>query len=358
MDSSVLIMAGTAGLVVVLMVCAALFLKLRDLDALRRELSDSLTQSRTDMQGRLDVIQSQLAQNAQSSSVTMQNQFRESAKLISEVATRLVEISRTNSQILDFSRQMQSLENILKNPKQRGVLGEYFLETLLGNVLQPNQYKMQYRFSNGEIVDAAVFYRDRVIPVDAKFSLENYNRMMAPQDAAARDAAERDFRVDVKKRIDETSKYIRPSEETTDFAFMFVPAEGVYYNLLVYNGGTGVRVQDLVEYAFSKHVIIVSPTSFYAYLETVLMGLRAQKVEEGVKEIVKRVHDLDRHLKSFNDYMDKLGRSIGTSVTSYNTAMKEFAKIDKDIYRITDKESGGDLAGYIVDDRITGKDES
>ena len=353
MDFTVLIMAGAAALAVVLLVCAALFLKLRDLDLLRRELSDNLTRSRTEMQTRLDVLQNQLSQNASSSSATMQNQFRESSRLISEVSARLIDVTKTNAQILDFSKQMQSLENILKNPKQRGVLGEYFLETLLGNVLQPNQYKMQYRFPNGEIVDAAVLYRDRIIPVDAKFSLENYNRIMASQDAALRDLAEREFRLDVKKRIDETSKYIRPSDGTTDFAFMFVPAEGVYYNLLVYNGGSGVRVQDLVEYAFSKHVIIVSPTSFYAYLETVLMGLRAQKVEEGVRDIVKRVHELDRHLKSFNEQMEKLGRSIGSSAAAYNVAMKEFGRIDKDVYRITDGESGGDLSGYMIDTQIT-----
>jgi DNA recombination protein RmuC len=346
-------MTGIVFLLVIVMLCAALYLKMRDIDSLRYELSSSLNQSRSEMQSRLDSIQNQMSQNTQVSSATMQSQFRESAKLISEVSARLVDINRTNAQILDFSKQMQSLENILKNPKQRGVLGEYFLETLLGNVLQPNQYKMQHRFTNGEIVDAAVYYRERIIPIDAKFSLENYNRMMAAPDASSRDLAEREFRADVKKRIDETSKYIRPAEDTTDFAFMFVPAEGVYYNLLVYNGGTGVRIQDLVEYAFSKHVIIVSPTSFFAYLETVLMGLRAQKVEDGIREIVKRVHDLDRHLKSFNDHMDRLGRSISTSVTSYNTAMKEFGKIDKDVYRITDKEAGGDLAAYMIDGQVS-----
>jgi DNA recombination protein RmuC len=350
-------LGGAAALAVVLLVCAALFLKLRDLDALRRELSDNIARSRTEMQMRLDVLQNQLSQNASAGTMTMQNQFRESARLISEVSARLIEVTKTNAQILDFSKQMQSLENILKNPKQRGILGEYFLETLLGNVLQPNQYKMQYRFPNGEIVDAAVLYRDKIIPVDAKFSLENYNRMMATQDAAARDLSEREFRVDVKKRIDETSKYIRPSDGTTDFAFMFVPAEGVYYNLLVYNGGSGVRIQDLVEYAFSRHVIIVSPTSFYAYLETVLMGLRAQKVEESVRDIIKRVHELDRHLRSFNDNMEKLGRSIGSSVSAYNSTMKEFSKIDKDIYRITDGESGGDLGGYMIDAQVSQPDK-
>ena len=350
MDSTVLVIAGGAGLVFV-MICGALILKLRDLDNMRRDLALGLERSRTELQSRLDVLQNQMTQSTSSTSAVLQNQFRESARLISEVSSRLVEVTKTNAQILDFSKQMQSLENILKNPKQRGVLGEYFLETLLGNVLQPTQYRMQYRFAGGEIVDAAVFYRDRIIPVDAKFSLENYNRMVSAPDAAQRESAEREFRIDVKKRIDETSKYIRPADGTTDFALMFVPAEGVYYNLLVYNGGSGVRIQDLVEYAFAKHVIIVSPTSFFAYLETVLMGLRAQSVEDGVREIVKRVHELDRHLRRFGEGREKLGRRISSSVSAYNGAMKEFGKIDRDIMRVTDGEAGGGLSGYMVENQ-------
>jgi len=328
------------GVVLVLLVIA-LFMKLRTIDEMRREMNNLISMSRQETQTKLDFIQGQMLSSSQAGSATLQAQFRESAQLIRDVSNRLAAIDKTNTQILDFSKQMQSLENILKNPKQRGVLGEYFLETLLGNVLQPNQYKMQYPFSNNEKVDAVVIYRDKVIPIDAKFSLENYNRLMVATDAAVRETLEKEFRADVKKRIDETSKYIRPKEGTTDFAFMFVPAEGVYYNLLVYNVGANIRTQDLIEYAFSKHVIIVSPTSFYAYLETVLMGIRAQRVEEGVQDIVKKVQDLDLHLKTFGQYMEKVGMSLATTVSHYNSAVKEYGKIDKDVTRLTDKEGGG-----------------
>ena len=215
----VLIASGVVGLIVILIV-AALYMRLREFDAMRREISEMLSQNRQETQNRLDSLQGQLLSNAQMSTQTIQNQFRESSQLIREVSSRLVDISKTNTQILDFSRQLQSLENILKNPKQRGVLGEYFLETLLGNVLQPNQYSMQYSFPNGDKVDSVVFYRDRIIPIDAKFSLENYNRMMVAEDQPLREQIEKEFRSDVKKRIDETSKYIRPTENTTDFAFM------------------------------------------------------------------------------------------------------------------------------------------
>jgi len=317
---------------------------------MKQELAESGHRGRIEMQQRLDSITGFLSRSQQETSQNMQNQFRQSAAIIKEVTERLTKIDETNRQVLDFSKQMQSLENILKNPKQRGVLGEYFLETLLGNVLQPGQYKMQYSFRDGEIVDAAIFFRERIIPVDAKFSLEKYNRLMQETDPDIRAQVEKEFKNDVKRRIDETSKYIKPLENTTDFAFMFIPAEGVYYNLLVYNVGTvNVSTQDLVEYAFSKHVIIVSPTSFYAYLETVLQGLKQQKVEENIKIIINRIRELHKHLQNYEEHMERVGRNLSTTVNSWNTASREFRKVDRDIYRITDGEAGGGFEPLLID---------
>jgi DNA recombination protein RmuC len=245
---------------------------------------------------------------------------------------------------------LQSLENILKNPKQRGILGEYFLDTLLSHVLQPNQYKIQYTFDNGEIVDAVIFMQDKIVPIDAKFSLEKYNQIMECKDAAMREKLGKEFKMDVKNRIDETAKYIRPGEGTTDFAFMFIPAEGIYYNLLIYKvGNTDVRSEDLVEYAFKKRVIIVSPTSFFAYLQTVLQGLKALKMEESVKEVIKRVADLSRHLESYEVYVKKVGGHLSATVNAYNNASKEFKKIDKDVVKITDGSAGGSIQAELLD---------
>ncbi len=318
--------------------------------SLRQDISDSSHKNKIEIQQKLDSLTGFLVKSQRDTASTIQNQFRQSASIIKEVTERLSKIDETNKQVLDFSKQMQSLENILKNPKQRGILGEYFLEALLANVLQPGQYSMQYRFKNGEIVDAVVFYRDRIIPIDAKFSLEKYNRLMEETDQQARQVIERDLKNDIKNRIDETSKYVRPGENTTDFAFMFIPAEGVYYNLLVYNVGTvSASTQDLVEYAFGKHVIIVSPTSFFAYLETVLQGLRQQKVEENIRVIINRVKDLSRHLDNYEEFVQRLGKNLSTTVNSYNSASKEFGKIDRDIYRITEGDSGGEFAIDIID---------
>ena len=146
----------------------------------------------------------------------------------------------------------------------------------------------------------------------------------------------------MKNRIDETAKYVKPEEGTMDFAFMFIPAEGIYYDLLINKiGVVKTNTQDLIQYAFKdKHVIIVSPTSFLAYLQTVLQGLKALQIEESAKEIRKRVEMLGKHLSSYEEYMKKLGTHLGTSVNMYNSAYKELGKIDKDVLKITDSAIG------------------
>ncbi|OHA07140.1 MAG: hypothetical protein A2934_02335 [Candidatus Sungbacteria bacterium RIFCSPLOWO2_01_FULL_47_10] len=273
----------------------------------------------------------------------VQHQFTESAKIIRDVTERLTKLDETNRQVVNFADQLQNLQNILQNPKQRGVLGEYYLETVLKNVLPPGRFQMQYSFKDGEIVDAVIFLdKNKFIPIDSKFSLENYNRILEERNAQERERLEKLFRQDLKNRIDETSKYVRPEEGTMDFAFMFIPAEAIYYDLLVNQvGAVKVNTRDLIEYAFrDRRVIIVSPTSFLAYLQTVLQGLKALQIEESAKEIRKRVEELGKHLSSYDQFMKKLGANLGTTVNMYNSAYKEFAKIDKDVLRITGEGVG------------------
>jgi DNA recombination protein RmuC len=271
---------------------------------------------------------------------TIQSQFGQSVKIITDVTEKLTKLDETNKQVMGFADQLQNLENILQNPKHRGILGEYYLENVLKNVLPPGSYQMQYKFSDSDIVDAVVFVKDKIIPVDSKFSLENYNRIVEEKDPARREELEKAFKVDLKARIDETSKYIKPKENTMDFAFMFIPAEGIYYDLLINKvGAVKINTQDLIEYAFKeKHVIIVSPTSFLAYLQTVLQGLRAMQIEESAKEIRQRVEELGKHMLAYDEYLKKLGNNLSTAVNTYNTAYKEFNKIDKDVMRITEGE--------------------
>jgi DNA recombination protein RmuC len=265
-------------------------------------------------------------------------QFSESAKLIKNVTEGLTKLDETNKQVVSFADQLQSLQDILKNPKQRGILGEYYLETLLKNVLPTGSYKMQHPFADGTIVDAAVYVKDKIIPIDSKFSLENYNRVVEAKDPIERERLEKLFVNDLKNRIAETSKYIQPKEGTMDFAFMFIPHEAIYYDLLINKIGA-LKDEDtdsLIQRAASKyHVIIVSPTSFLAYLQTVLQGLKAMTIEESVKGIIKNVGELQKHLKTYEEYHGKLGNALSTTVNHYNATGKEFKKIDKDILRIT-----------------------
>ncbi|MFA7377546.1 MAG: DNA recombination protein RmuC, partial [Patescibacteria group bacterium] len=277
----------------------------------------------------------------------VQNITNQSARLISDVSEKLTKLDETNKQVVNFSSQLQNLQDILKNPKQRGVLGEYFLEETLKNVLPPNSYAMQYRMGKDEktgkdlIVDAVVFVKDKIIPIDAKFSLENYERILGENDKERRGKLEQLFKQDLKNRIDETAKYVLPEKKTMDFAFMFIPSEAIYYDLLVNKvGAVKVNTRDLIEYAFrDKKVIIVSPTSFLAYLQTVLQGLKAMQIEEKAQEIKNNIEKLGKHLLSYDEFMKKLGNSMSTTVSHYNNAYKEFKKIDKDVTKIAGEKS-------------------
>ena len=272
----------------------------------------------------------------------LQRQFGESAKIIKEITQELTKVGEGQKQVVDIAKQLESLQDILKNPKQRGVLGEYYLEAVLKNVMGPGQYQMQYEFKDGTIVDAVIFVKDQIIPIDSKFSLENYNRILETKDEIERSRFETAFRDDLKNRIDETAKYIKPKEGTMEFAFMFIPSEAIYYDLLVNKiGAVKSNTRDLIEYAAGeKKVMIVSPTTFLAYLQTVLQGLKALQIEESAKEIRKRVIELGRHLLSYDSYFKKIGVHLGTTVNMYNSASKELGKIDKDVLRITGEAAG------------------
>ena len=278
----------------------------------------------------------------------VETQFSESQKLIRdinrEVSAQLMhvvkgvsEVSESSKQVFTVAEQLQSLEKVLKHQKQRGNLGEASLQLALENILPAGAYHLQYQFPGGDAVDAVIETKDGIIPIDAKFSLDNYRRLVDETDETRRAQLEREFTSDLKKRIDETAKYIRPKDGTLPFAFMYIPAEAIYYDLLVNEvGSIKVNTRSLIDYAYKdKNVIIVSPTTFAAYLQSVLYGFRAFKIEESAKEIGKRVEELSRHLKAYDTYFAKVGTSLSTTVNHYNAAQKELGKVDKDVTRIT-----------------------
>ena len=300
-----------------------------EMEKIKEEMKGSLEKN-------LDFLQKQSAATAG----MMQRQTTDTAKIVQEVTSKLEKLEATNKQVVGFTDQLQNLERVLTSSKNRGSLGEASLELILSNILPPQAYEMQYKFENGETVDAVVKIKNKILSVDAKFSLDNYRRILSEVNEEKKRELEKEFKNDLKKRIDETAKYIRPNEDTLDFAFMFIPAEGIYYDLLINEvGAVKVDTGGLIDYAFKeKKVIIVSPTTFAAYLQTVLQGLCALQIEESAKEIRKRVEELGRHILSYDEYMKKLGNNLGTVVNSYNTAYKELNKIDKDVVKITEGE--------------------
>ncbi len=299
-------------------------------------------------EGALLMLQQQINQIAlavdsklSESNKNAQDQFKHSTDIIKNVTEQLTKLDATSKQVVGFADQLQKLQSTLTNPKHRGNLGEYFLDTILKDVFQPNQYQLQYQFKNGDKVDAAIFFGEKIIPVDSKFSMENYTRLTEETDPVRRSELENEFKNDLKKRIDETAKYIRPEENTMEFALMFIPAEGIYYDLLINKvGSVKVNTRSLLEYAArDKKVHIVSPTTFYVTLQAIWQGIRAYSIQERTMEIQNNVIVLGKHFAAYEDYIKKIGNNLSTTVNSYNTAYKELGKMGKDVARITE----GDL---------------
>ncbi len=337
---SVIIIASFSIVIFILMA------RLRDLK--QSSAVDMLKSDVTELSRSIGLLQQtmgdKIERNALSMQTSVQKQLGESAKLVADVTQRLTKLDETNKRVVDVADELKTLQNVLQNPKQRGVFGEYYLESVLENILPTKSYQMQYGFKDGQIVDAVVFLdKGKILPIDSKFSLENYNRMIAEKDKETREKLLAKVRSDLKGRIDETSKYIRPDENTMDFAFMFIPSESLYYDLLIGSVGSGSSARDLIEYAFrDKKVIVVSPTSFMAYLQTVLQGLRSLQIEQQAKDIQVRVGKLGQHIARFEEYMQKLGNALGTTVNHYNAAHKELGKVDKDVIKIADTTSAVD----------------
>jgi len=310
--------------------------------------SDSIVLMQQQLERLRDTMDKRMGESNRVMQENATAQFRESKDLIQainkEVNEQLrgvikgvTEVSESSKQVFTVAEQLQNLEKVLKHQKQRGNLGEASLQLALENILPATAYKLQYQFDGGDIVDAVVITKDGMIPVDAKFSLDNYRRLVDESDDSKREDLEKEFKNDLKKRIDETAKYIRPKDGTLPFAFMYIPAEAIYYDLLINEvGSVKVNTRSLIDYAYKdKNVIIVSPTTFAAYLQSVLYGFRAFKIEESAKQIGKHVEGLSRHLKAYDEFFKKVGNSLGTTVNHYNSAQKELGKIDKDVAKIT-----------------------
>ena len=266
---------------------------------------------------------------------SMTRQLNASAKLVQDVTERLTKLDDTNKRVVDVADELKQLQNVLQNPKQRGVLGEFYLEQILQNLLPPSSYSLQYKISEGNIVDAAIHLDGKILPIDSKFSLENYNRLVEAK-GSEREQFEKAFKEDLKKRIDETSKYIQPKKGTLDQALMFIPSEAIYYDLLANKvGASGINGRDLMQYAaVEKRVVIVGPSTLSAMMQVIVQGLKSLEIQKDTEIIRKNIEQLQKHLLAYNTYFGKVGNSLGATVGHYNNASKELGKIDKDIVKI------------------------
>lgn len=299
-------------------------------------LKEDLTKLSQDITQLKDGVQKQLTDQLGASNKQLASQSAASIKILQDVTEKLTKLEGTNKNVGDIANELKTLQNVLQNPKQRGVIGEFYLDQILKNTLPPGAYQLQYKLGEGLIVDAAIILDDRILPLDSKFSLENYNRLLEAT-PAERELLAKTFKEDLKRRIDETAKYILPGKGTLDQALMFIPSEAIYYDLLANKVGLGnVSGRNLVQYASEKKVTIVGPSTLSAMLQTIMQGLRSIEIHKDTEKIRKNIEQLGKHLIAHNAYMQKLGNSLGSTVNHYNATYKELGKVDRDIVKITD----------------------
>lgn len=298
-------------------------------------LKQDLTTLSENLMSFKDGFQKELSDRLEKNSVQMQRQSVDTQNVIKNITEKLTSLEKTNQQVGDIAGELKSLHNVLQNPKQRGVLGEFYLKQILENMLPPGAFELQYKMGEGLIVDAIIRLDNKILPIDSKFSLENYNRLVEAK-AEARPALEKAFKEDLKKRIDETAKYIQPQKGTLEQALMFIPSEAIYYDLLANKvGAGGVNGRDLMQYAaVDKRVTVVGPSTLSAMLQIISQGLNSLEIQKDTEIIRKNVEQLGKHLRGFDGYMQKVGNSLGATVGHFNNAHKELGKVDKDVVKI------------------------
>jgi DNA recombination protein RmuC len=303
-------------------------------------IKEDLTKLSTDIDALKEGLQGHLTARLDKNQESMSKQLAASSQLIKDVTERLTKLDDTNKRVVDVADELKVLQNVLQNPKQRGVLGEFYLDQILQNMLPPSGYELQYKLAEGLIVDAVIKLDGKLLPIDSKFSLENYNRLLEVS-GGARISLEKQFKEDLKKRIDETAKYIQPKKNTLEQALMFIPSEAIYYDLLVNKvGAGGVNGRDLMQYAaIDKHVTIVGPSTLSAMLQIIVQGMRSLEIQKDTEVIRKNIEQLTRHLVNYDSYFKKVGTSLGATVGHYNNASKELGRIDKDIVKIAGTKS-------------------
>lgn len=315
-----------------------LFLIADTLKNLKGDIQNEIRETRRELDHKIYTGQKDMNENVKFQFDASQKLIKDIHEHLGKVNESVIEVKEGSKQVVSMTEQLSNLEKVLTNQKQRGNWGESSLELILSNFLPQGVYKMQYAFKSGIIADSIINIKDKILCIDSKFSIDNYRRSIDAVNDDDKKYFADEFKKDVKKRIEETQKYIDEiNENTLPFAFMFIPSEAIYYDIQAgLSGGLKIDTQKLLDFAQEKKVVLVSPTSILAYLHLVISGIKDNNIEKNSIEIKKKVEELGKHIQKYEDYMQKLGNSLNTTVNHYNSSYKELKKIDKDVYKITD----------------------
>src|SRR3989337_2213326 len=314
----------------------AMTLMQQEVQSLRGQLTDAMQRSQETVNQQLN----QVTQQLQKSTGDLNSRLDNAARVVQEVSKGLGSVGEATEKVFLVGKDIASLQEILRSPKLRGGLGELFLGDLLAQIFPPAYFSLQHKFKSGEAVDAVIRLGGNLVPVDAKFPLENFRRVVETASEDERRAAKKKFLADVKKHIDAIAgKYILPDEGTFDFALMYIPAENVYYELIIKDEAVDTD-KSLLNYAFTKRVIPVSPNSFYAYLQTILLGLKGMHIEEQAQEILKDLARLSGDFKKFQDEFELVGKHLTNTKMRYDEADKRLGKFGDKLQSLTGTEAG------------------
>jgi DNA recombination protein RmuC len=326
------------------LIAALLILVVRAIAGLRSELGE-LRRRQDDasgllvLQSQLDSLREQLRSSLEGGRLEIDRRLAETNRVVTQVSQGLGAVDRQVRSVTDVARDLRSLQELLRSPKIRGGMGEYLLAELLAQVLPQSAFDLQYAFPGGERVDAIVRLGERLVPIDAKFPLDNYRRMADADNDDARRVSRRAFRADVRKHIDDIAKrYVRPDDGTYDFALMYIPAEAVYQDAIL---GEGERGLELFDYALARRVVPVSPQSFYAYLQVIVLGLRGLTIEGRAEEILDRLKGLRRHVDRFTESFELACRHLQNAQRQIDESGRRLERLDAALETLADHESVG-----------------
>jgi len=301
-------------------------------------IRNQVTQLYSDNQTILQKVNTDLTRTLQNTNKNLNSRLDNAAKVISDVHRKLGEVHETSRQVREVGKDIASLQEILRAPKIRGGMGELFLSDLLKQVLPPSRYKLQHRFQSREAVDAVILLKESMVPVDSKFPLENFKKVMEAQGENEKLNAKKQFIRDVKKHIDAIrQKYILPDEGTFDFALMYIPAENVYYEIIIKDENLEDD-KSIFKYAIENKVIPVSPNSFYGYLQTILMGLRGMRIEEQAQDILQNLARLEGDFSRVMEDFQKMGTHLKNLSSSYESTDKRLTKFGDKLESLETKQ--------------------